>query len=58
MSVPASARSVVASASSLAARASDRHGAAVRAVAWRPGAASALASCADDNAVHVYELSC
>lgn len=41
----------------LAARASDHHGAAVRAVAWRPGAASALASCADDNAVHVYAFS-
>lgn len=48
-----------ASAWSLSARVADedRHGSVVRAVAWRPNSdADILASCADDNAVHVYDF--
>jgi elongator complex protein 2 len=37
------------------ASANDRHGAAVRAVAWRPGSSAVFASAGDDHAVHVYE---
>jgi elongator complex protein 2 len=33
----------------------ERHGAAVRDVKWRPRAPYALASCANDHAVHVYD---
>ena len=46
------------SAWTLAASASgdERHGACVRALAWRPGSAVVLASGGDDNAVHVYDL--